>query len=260
MPSPAIRSNDSEIAKAFLSRRLEGLRTEAAMLHGRMEELTRLIGELDTDLPTMPAFMRPPVAPVSSPVRLERKTRSALRAMILGVVRSSRTRGLRLSEIREALAEKGFTTHSSYISNLLNTEKQAGRIIHNPHTGRHRWAGHAVTLTGAPTPDPEPDPEPDTPEPEYAAPPMDEVPTGRHAGHWAKGSYGPNRQAIRTVLSEAHGGMTRATIQQACAERGAAMDTNLLGVTIMAERRLGHIRFDEPTHTYHWTGKDEANR
>ncbi len=246
-------SSNTQIARVWLTQRLESLNHEAAVIQGRAAEVERLIGELDE---TLPAFAIPAVATASLTPdqprrRYERRTPrgmyGTLRNAVLAAVRSSRSRGLRLSEIRDAIAADGIVTHRNYISTLLSEQKRLGRIIHNPHTGRHRWAGEATAeraSTAAP--------------PRAPTPPVGEVP--RSGPFPRQGVFGPNRLAIRDVLKAASGGMTNAGIRLACAARGITMDSNLIGATLHAERRLGNIRFDEATRTFHWTNKDQPER
>lgn len=250
----AKHTTDTEYARSWLAQRrdslrveMEARRTDLAILQGRTEEIDRLIGELDQNIipprAVLPIGAGPPVhvAPVQTrPYKTSGRSykNPALRQVILTTLRGARSKGMRLAELRDAVTAKGFTVPKNYVSTLLNQEKTLGRVGHNKHTGRHQWLGEAT--------------EPRT-QPEVAP-----VPTVM-GGHRRSGEIGINRKTIREVLKRAgDGGMTKHSIQQACEAKGAVMSGSLLGVTLIADRRLGYVSYDEPTGAYHWIGPKES--
>ncbi len=249
----AKQTTDTEYARAWLAQRrdalradMEAQRTALSVQQGRIEEIDRLIGELDQNI--MPTEAVPPVG-IGPPPRSETKPPAKrrvykirpygikypeLRQTILMTLRGARTQGMRLADLREALTAKGVSYPSNFLSIVLHEEKLRGRVAHNPHTGRHRWVGD---IPDAPA-------EPQNPSPDDAV---------TRRGH--PGRIGDNRQTMRAVLKEAgDAGMMKASIRLACEARGASMSGSLLGVTLIADRRLGYVSYHEPTGVYHWTG------
>jgi hypothetical protein len=229
---------------------MEARRTGLAILQGRTEEIDRLIGELDQAIippkAVLPVAAGPPQRSAATPKRAyKRSGRSyknpTLRQAILTTLRAARGKGIRMAELRDAVIAKGFTVPYNYVSSVLYQEKALGHVAHNMHTGRHRWLGEGAATA-------EPEPPPSTP------------PVSRPAHRpYRLGQIGENRKTIREVLQLAgDGGMTKASIHQACEAKGVSMSGNLLGVTLIADRRLGYVSYDEPTGAYHWIGPTET--
>jgi hypothetical protein len=253
----AKQTTDTEYARSWLAQRrdslhveMEARRTDLAILQGRTEEIDRLIGELDQNIipprAVLPVAAGPPQRPAPAPKRAyKRSGRSykdpTLRQAILTTLRAARGKGIRMAELRDAVIAKGFTVPHNYVSSVLYHEKALGHVAHNMHTGRHRWLGEGASVTAEPAPPPGLDPVP------------------RSARLPSRlGQIGENRKTVREVLQLAgDGGMTRASILQACKAKGASMSGNLLGVTLNAERRLGVVSYDEPTGAYHWIDPKE---